>query len=377
MIARTTKTSHVMQQRPLPGTDLSVSFLAFGNFMFGTNWWGEFSDADGIALQNQAFDLGCNFFDTAPAYGNGRAEGLMRGTLDYAGRDNLVITTKFGYDFYHDPGDPRKGGGHRERRQNFTPDFIRFECEKSLERMGIDHIDLYQAHNLKLPDYTDELVDTMHALKREGKIGAWGVALGPAIGWREEGIRALIDDEADVVQTVFNLYEQAPGRELCEIVAAQGKGGIIARVPTNSGMLDDEFKSPDHQFESWDHRKFRDRDWLVYGIKKNDIVRPMAAKLGLSLRRFAIKWLASVPGMLAVEPNILNADDLAEYASACDGSTLDADLLAELQTLYDTDFGLGAGAHPCDIKSSVADEGKVRSQYVRPPTFAHHPQAEG
>ena len=352
-----------MQHRTIPGTDLSVSFLAFGNFMFGTNWWGEFSDEDGIALQNQAVDLGCNFFDTAPAYGNGRAEGLMRGTIDYAGRDNLVITTKFGYDFYQDPGEE---GGHRERKQNFTSDFIRLECERSLERMGFDCIDLYQAHNLKLPDYTDALVDTMHALKREGKIKAWGVALGPAIGWREEGVRALLDDEADVVQTVFNLYEQAPGRELCEIAASRGKGGIIARVPTNSGMLDDEFKSPDHVFESWDHRKFRDRDWLVYGLQKNGLLRPMAKKLGLSLRQFAIQWLASQPGMVAVEPNILNAADLAEYASACDGSTLPPGLLAELQALYDTNFGLGDGAHPCDIKSSVAEGGALRSEYVKP-----------
>ncbi len=352
-----------MHRLPLPGTDLTVSFLAFGNFMFGTNWWGEFSDDDGIALQNKAFDLGCNFFDTAPAYGNGRAEGLMRGTFDYAGRDNLVITTKFGYDFYQDPGEE---GGHRERKQNFSADFIRFECEKSLERMGIDCIDLYQAHNLKLPEYTDELVDTMHALKRAGKIRAWGVALGPAIGWREEGVRALLEDEADIVQTVFNLYEQAPGRELCEIVAARGKGGIIARVPTNSGMLDDEFKSPDHKFEPWDHRKFRDRDWLVYGIKKNDIVRPMAEKLGLSLRQFAIKWLASQPGILAVEPNILNEADLAEYAAACDGRPLPAGVLAELGELYEADFHLGDGAHPCDIKSSVAPGGALRSDYVAP-----------
>jgi len=355
-----------MQRLTIPGTDLNVSFLAFGNFMFGTNWWGEFSDDDGIALQNKACDLGCNLFDTAPAYGNGRAEGLMRSTIQYAGRDNLVIATKFGYDFYHDPGNPRKGGGHRERRQNFTPHFIRFECEQSLQRMGIDCIDLYQAHNLKLPDYTDELVDTMHALRREGKIRAWGVALGPAIGWREEGIRALLEDEADTVQTVFNLYEQAPGRELCEIAAARGKGGVIARVPTNSGMLDDEFSSPDHQFESWDHRKFRDRDWLVYGLKKNQIVRPMAAKLGLSLRQFAIKWLASQPGMVAVEPNILGEADLNEYASACDGAPLPDEVLAELRELYDADFHLGAGAHPCDLKSSIADEGKVRSQYVPP-----------
>ncbi len=356
-----------MQQRPLPGTDRVVSLLAFGNFMFGTNWWGEFSDADGIELQNRAYDLGVTFYDTAPAYGNGRAEGLMRETIEYAGRDNLVITTKFGYDFYSDPGEE---GGHRERKQRFDPDFIRFECEQSLTRMGIDHIDLYQAHNLKLPDYTDELVDTMHALKRAGKIGSWGVALGPAIGWREEGLRALLQDHADVVQTVFNLYEQAPGREFCEAAHATGRSGIIARVPTNSGMLDDEFTSPDHVFEPWDHRKFRDRDWLVYGLAKNAIVRPMAADLGLSLRRFAIKWLAAQPGIMSIEPNILSNDDLNDYAGACDGEPLPDDVLATLAELYAEDYGLGDRAHPCDIKSSVAPGGALRSNYIPPPTVS-------
>ena len=96
------------------------------------------------------------------------------------------------------------------------------------------------------------------------------------------------------------------------------------------------------------------------------MLRPMAADHGLSLRQFAIKWLASQPGMCAVEPNILNEADLTEYASACDGSVLPADLLAELQTLYDTDFGLGDGAHACDIKSSVAEGGALRSEYVKP-----------
>lgn len=349
-----------MQYRNIPGTDLDISLLAFGNFIFGTNWWGEFTDEDGIRLQNQAVDAGVNFFDTAPAYGNGRAEALMLETIRYAGRDKLIISTKFGYDFYSDPGEE---GGHRERKQDFSGKFIRFELEQSLKRMDIDCVDLYQAHNLKLPEYTEEFVQTMHELKQEGKIRAWGVALGPAIGWREEGLKAFIEDEADTVQTVYNLYEQAPGREFCEVAAQRGKGGVIARVPTNSGILDDEFKTPDHQFPQWDHRKFRDRNWLVYGIKKNDIIRPMAEKLGLSIRQFATKWLASQPGMVSIEPNILNEADLKEYASACDGSTLPQEMLDELASLYERDYDLGDDAHPCDIKSSTAPDGSLRSEY--------------
>ncbi|MFW6059965.1 MAG: aldo/keto reductase [Phycisphaeraceae bacterium] len=347
----------------IPGTDLRISLLGFGNFVFGTNWWGEFTDDDGIRLQNQAYDLGVNFFDSAPAYGNGRAEKLLAETIRYAGRDNLVISTKFGYNFYSDPGEQ---GGHRERKQDFSPDFLRYDLEQSLQRMNIDCIDLWQAHNLKLDQFTNELFDTLEALTREGKIRHWGVALGPAIGWREEGHKAFLEHDAAVVQTVFNLYEQDPGREFCAIAERRGRGGVIARVPTNSGILDEEFSDPNYTFPEWDHRKFRDRDWLVYGLKKNEIIRPMAQALGLSIRQFATRWLASQPALVNIEPNLLTFDDVQEFASACDGTPLPADVLAQLRELYERDFDLGEGAHPCPLKSSTAPEGSVRSGYVEP-----------
>jgi len=357
-----------MQYRTIPGTDLSVSLLGFGNFIFGTNWWGEFSDEQGVTLQNQAYDLGVNFFDSAAAYGNGRAEKLLAQTIQYAGRDKLIISTKFGYDFYGDPGEE---GGHRERKQDFTPKFLRFDLEKSLERLGIDCVDLYQAHNLKLPQFRDDLFETLDKLRDEGKIRYWGVALGPAIGWREEGYQSFLQRDAAVVQTVFNMYEQAPGREFCEVAAERQNGGVIARVPTNSGILDEEFKSTDHKFPDWDHRKFRDRNWLIYGLKKNDIIRPMAQKLGLSIRQFATKWLVHWPTLVSIEPNLLNLDDVKEFASACDGSTLPQDVFDEVQRLYERDFDLGDDAHPCDMKSSTAESGAVRSDY-QPPNVSVH-----
>ena len=107
-----------MQQRQLPGTDLSLSLLGLGNFTFGVDWWGTFSDDEAVAIQNHAFDRGVTFFDTAPAYGNWRAEGLMKQTLEYAGRDNICLSTKFGYDLFVDPGEE---GSHRERKQDFSP----------------------------------------------------------------------------------------------------------------------------------------------------------------------------------------------------------------------------------------------------------------
>lgn len=356
-----------MQYLPLPQTDLKVSQLCFGNFTTGVNWWVDLTDEQAVQLHLNCYDAGVNFFDSAPAYGNGRAEDMLGRAIPKMGRDNVVIATKFGYDFYKDPGEE---GVHRERKQDFSEKAIRFEVEQSLKRMKIDHVDLYQAHNLKLPQMTDELFGTLESLVGEGKILSYGVALGPAIGWREEGYDSFQKYNSAVVQTVMNLYEQDPGRELCELAVAQEKAGkpagVIARVPTNSGILDEEFDSPNHQFGSNDHRKFRDRHWLVYGLKKNNMVKPMAEELGCSLRQFAIKWLCQQPGILAVEPNILSKQDAVEFAAAFDSPPLTDVMLKQLGEWYADDFGMGDEAHPCDHKSSTADQGSVRSAYLGP-----------
>lgn len=210
---------------------MSVSELAFGNFIYGSFMWGKRreDEAEGVRLQNLAFDLGVNFFDTGDAYNNGRAEMMMGETLRYAGREKIVLSTKFGYDFYSDPG---TAGSHRERKQDFSEKFITFALEESLKRMGTEYVDLWQAHNLKLPQMNDELVAALEKLRKSGKVRHWGVALGPAIGWREEGVMVLRewggrDDGGGcvTVQTVFNMLEQHPGRELAEIAAELGQGG--------------------------------------------------------------------------------------------------------------------------------------------------------
>ena len=347
-----------MLYREIPGIEQRVGVLGFGNFTFGANWWGDISDDEAVHLQNHAAGRGVNFFDSAPAYGEGRAEMLLGRTIREVGRDGLVISTKFGYDL-SDSGGGGGGGSHRERPQDFSAAAIRRELEASLQRLGVEHVDLYQAHNLKLPQWPDDLADTMQRLMQEGKIGAWGVALGPAIGWREEGLRAL-DERAVAVQTVMNLYEQDPGRELCDAAVASG-GVVIARVPTNSGMLDEEFVDASHRFDPKDHRKFRDRNWLTYGLEKNRVVRPMADDMGCSLRQFAFRWLLSQPGMASIEPNILNRRDIDDFADAADLGPLPDDVLARLGELYECDFGLGDEAHPCDLKSSVEPGGRVRS----------------
>src|SRR5690606_25353158 len=117
-------------------------------------------------------------------------------------------------------------------------------------------------------------------VRDEGKIRVWGVSLGPAIGWREEGFEAMLKHRAQAVQTVFNLFEQNPGKELCELAASQ-HAGVLARVQDNSSILKDKVRI-DTTIGPDDHRKFRDQSWKVYGLKKLELVRHYAQEHGMT-----------------------------------------------------------------------------------------------
>ena len=349
-----------MLYRVIPHTEIKVSTLSFGNFIYGSGMWGKTAadEPQGVALQNKAFDLGVNFFDTADAYDNGRAEQMMRETIAYAGRDNIVLSTKFGYDFYSDPG---SAGSHRERKQDFSSAFLDFALEQSLKCLNTDYIDLWQAHNIKLPQMTDELRASLERLTREGKIRAWGIALGPAIGWREEGAAAIEDWKCGTVQTVFNMLEQHPGREFCVRSQRTGCTGIISRVPHSSGILQDIYTA-DMTFT--DHRKFRDRNWLVYGLKKVELLRDIQRAHDCTLGQLAIKWLLSFPTLLSVQPNIATEAELQEFAAASsDSRFLSEAEMKKIEDLVENDFGFGAEAHACDLKSSLTASGVTRSEY--------------
>jgi len=288
---------------------------------------------------------------------------MMAETLKYATREKIVLSTKFGYDFYSDPG---AAWSHKERKQDFSEKFIHFALEKSLERLGTDHIDLWQAHNLKLPQMNDDLVAALEKLVQAGKIKYWGVALGPAIGWREEGVVAL-EQWKDArgfatVQTVFNMLEQHPGREFCEVAQQSAKGGVISRVPHSSGILQDIY-TPDMKFD--DHRKFRDKNWLVYGLKKIEKLRHIQKAHHCTMGQLALKWLLTWPASVGVEPNITNEAELREFVAGCDADKLTPAEMKEIQELVESDFGFGPDAHACDLKSSFVPGGATKSQYQR------------
>ena len=353
-----------MERRKFGNSNLDVSAIALGCWIFGVDWWGHYTDERAMELCQFSYDQGITFFDNGDAYGNGRAETVFGKFVKIIGRDKVEIGSKFGYDFYNDPGVP---GGHNERKQDFSAKFMRSSLEKSLQRLGVDVIDIYMAHNIKLPQFNDELFAELEKVKDEGKIKVWGVSLGPAIGWREEGVKAMLDHNAKAVQTVFNMFEQNPGREFCETAVAT-KAGVLARVHDNSSILKDVVKI-DTTIAENDHRKFRDQHWKIQGLKKLELVRHYASDHGMNVHQMACKWLLQQGGMASITGTFLNEKEIQEAAESTDKPNLSMQELQQIAEDYSRDWDLGPDAHPCDIKSSTDPSGRMRSGYVAPPVL--------
>jgi aryl-alcohol dehydrogenase-like predicted oxidoreductase len=334
-----------MKYRLLKGTSLKVSEVGFGVWTVGTKMWGV-PDEDydtGIRLLRRALELGINFFDTADVYGDGKGEVLLERAFPGATRDEIVIATKFGYDFYRHPG---VQPGQRERPHNWTPEFIRMACERSLRRLKTDRIDLYQLHNPRLDAIrNDDVFTTLHELRKAGKILAFGVALGPAIDRRQidEAI-AAIQERGAHVQIIYNLLEQMIGEPIFP-VARQHPVNVFTRVPHSSGLLEGAY-SETTTFSKDDHRSFRVKDddarkaWLMDGLKK---VEQLAFLTGnRTLGQAAIKFILAEPSIGSVLPNIYNEQQLEDFAAAPDTPDLTGEELGRIAELYRSNFGLAA-----------------------------------
>src|SRR4030095_12597079 len=165
-----------MKYRTIGGSGLEVSVVGFGLWTVSTGWWGVDGEAQGVDLLRRAYDLGVTFFDTADTYGQGKGETMLADALGDV-RDRVVITTKFGYDFYNYTGER---DGHKELPQDFSPKHVTFAVEESLRRLRTDRIDIYQIHNPRMSAVrSDELFATLEKLKDDGKIRYYGAALGP------------------------------------------------------------------------------------------------------------------------------------------------------------------------------------------------------
>ncbi|MBI4311222.1 MAG: aldo/keto reductase [Chloroflexi bacterium] len=334
-----------MKYHRLGPTDLNVSEVAFGVWTVSTGWWGKMTEDEGAGLLQQSLHEGITFYDTADTYGEGLGETILAKAFPKE-RNNIIIATKFGYDFYSF----QARAGHRERPQNFTPQFIRYACEQSLLRLKTDYIDLYQLHNPRMEHiHSDEIFATLQDLVREGKIRHYGFALGPDIGWFEEGAEAMRLRRAPSVQIIYSLLEPDPGRAFFPVAQETGSG-LLARVPHASEILTDKFVDIP-RFEPGDHRALRRAQWLRQAMEKRKQLLFLAEGTGRTLAHAAIKFCMAQPAIAAVLPNIASEADLKEYAAASDAPDLTPDELSRIQELLDHNYYVEEGPRE-ELRSS-------------------------
>jgi aryl-alcohol dehydrogenase-like predicted oxidoreductase len=217
-----------MEYRVLGKTGLNVSTVSIGLWAIGGDAWGPVNDEDSLAAMQKAWELGVNFYDTADVYGRGRSEGLLARFVKNVPRDKIYIATKVGL--------WRKGS---ERPNPYTdPAMVIEECEASLQRLGIDYIDVYQDH-LWWDENTEVFATAFLKLKEQGKIRFGGVSTNDFTYIRhfDEAM-----DGMDTLQIDYSFLNRRPEQDALPY-CQEHNIGVIVRGPLAMGKLTGKFNS--------------------------------------------------------------------------------------------------------------------------------------
>ena len=288
-----------MIQRTLGKTDLQISVLGYGAWGIGGSMWIGADDDESLRALRRAIELGVNFIDTAAGYGAGHSERLV-GRVVRDSAETVYVATKI------PPKNmqwPSRAGVHVS--EAFPADWVVEQTEASLERLGLDRIDVQQFHV-----WSDEWIDqgdwrdAIEQLKRDGKIGAFGVSINdhqPA-----NAVRLVESGQVDTVQVIYNVFDQSPEDELfpaCEAASV----GVIVRVPFDEGSLTGRIR-PDTEFPDGDfrHRYFggdrKQQVWERAQAVATDLEVPIDELAEIALR-FCVTHPAvstAIPGMRTV-----------------------------------------------------------------------------
>ena len=319
-----------MNYNKLGKTDIKVSELGFGAWSIALDWWGKKIEEDEAKrMLKKAYDVGINFFETGDMYGKGKSEKLI-GEVFKDMREEIVISTKYGYDFSN-----VEQIGHSELPQKFDEDFTRKALRGSLERLQTNYLDMYGLHNPKLNHIRDDSIfDVLDSFIQDNSIRTYQVALGPAIGWTQEGIEAMDRKNISAVQTVYNILEQTPGNELFK-KAEEKDVGILVRVPEASGILTGKVNA-DTKIDENDHRSVRKREWIKASLEKVEQLRPIADRNGLTITELSMKFIMTKKGFASVFPTVVSEEEIINYADMTKGDYISASDMKEIDDLYNT-----------------------------------------
>jgi aryl-alcohol dehydrogenase-like predicted oxidoreductase len=302
-------------------TGWPVAEIGYG--MWGMGGWTGSDDVESLAALDRAVELGCNVFDTAWAYGNGRSERLLGETIRRHRDRRLYVATKV------PPKNLRWPATDAYRLDDvFPPQHIREYTEKSLRNLGLETIDLQQLHV-----WTDAWADddrwrrTAEDLKTEGKIRAFGISLNRWEPWN--GIRAIRTGAVDCVQVVYNIFDQAPEDELFPACEAHGVG-VIARVPFDEGGLTGTL-SRESRFSSEDWRSlYFTPENLAATLEHVERLLPLVPA-GMDLPVLALRFILHHPAVTTTIPGMRKPAHVERNLAASDGKPFPPDLLVALR----------------------------------------------
>ncbi len=321
-----------MKYRTLGKSGIKVSEIGFGAWTLGLDWWGKkIGDDEAVKMLKRAYDLGINFFETADMYGKGKSEKLIAQAFKGM-RDKVVYSTKWGYDMYN-----AEQVGHSELPQKHDTEFLKFALGQSLDRLQTDYVDVYSLHNPKMDAVrNDGLFAALDDLVKKGTIKSHGAALGPAIGWKDEGLEAIKNRNITCLQTVYNILEQDPGRDFMK-EAERHNVGIMVRVPDASGLLTGKVTA-ETKFDENDHRSFRKQEFIMEAIQKIENMKPVATSKGWNITELAIKFILSQKQISVVLPTMISIEEIEMFASISDGKYLDTSESANVEQMYEKNF---------------------------------------
>ncbi len=328
-----------LKTAPLGHTGMQISRVGFDAWALGGgDWavgWGQQDDASSIAAIRHAVGQGINWIDTAAVYGLGRSERVVGTAVrSIAPSERPFVFTKCG--LVWDDARP-----HEAPRQAANPRSIRREVEASLQRLGVEHIDLYQVHwpsqdGTPLEEYWQAMLD----LKREGKVRAVGLSNHDA--GQLARVEAL--GHVDTLQPPFSAIRRAAAA--AELPWCKGHDtGVIVYSPMQSGLLSGAFSRERAQRLPADDWRSRSADFTGHGLDRNlalaEGIGRVARRHGVSTAAVAIAWTLAWPGVTAAIVGARSPAQVDGWLRAPDVALSDAELDEIAQTIAPTGAGSG------------------------------------
>ena len=306
-----------MKYRRFGRTNWKVSEIGYG--MWGMGGWTGSDDQESLASLQRAVDLGCNFFDTAWAYGEGKSEGLVRGNPG----TRLYTATKI----------PPRNSTWPSRREftlddTFPPDYIEQRVHESLAHAELESFDLIQFHVWEdgwLED--DRWAKKIDELRAQKLINAVGISINRWEPWN--GVKTVRSGLIDSVQVIYNIFDQNPEDELFP-ACAEMDVAVIARVPFDEGTLTGTL-TVDSKWPEGDWRNiYFVPDNLIPSVERAEKLKEILAP-AMTLPQMALRFILSNAEVSTIIPGMRKAAHVEANIAASDKGTLPQDLLTELQ----------------------------------------------